>query len=325
MNCQEPCVTLATLDFNLLKVLDALLRTQSVSRAAEDLNVTQSAVSHALRRLRDIFGDPLLVREGAVMKASARALALRDPLERAMSDIHALMTASSHFDPALSHRLFRLAMSDAMTVEGLPSIVKFVRREAPNVDIRVETGGPVHSCRLLLEDKADLALGVFPSVPDGLKGEELYRDELVCIVDRANPRLRNGQLSLQAFLDLPHVTVAPSSDSGVQLDDILRAMGYSRRIVASVPHYLAIPSLISGTDLIAHSRRKLLDVFRSASGLVMLPVPVPFPVPDLVFAQVWHEREDLDAGQQWLRGLVSRALAAPRAAAVEARPAGRRR
>jgi hypothetical protein len=301
-------MNLSTLDFNLLKVLDALLKTESVSRAAVRLNVTQSAVSHALKRLRDIFQDPLLVRDGAVMRVSARGLALRAPLERAMVDIHALISVAGDFDPARSRRTFRLAMSDAMTIEGLPSIVQWVRREAPGIDISVETGGPVRSCLLLTDDKADLALGVFPSATPGLRRQELYRDELVCIVDRANPRLAGGVLTAQAYLDSPHVTVAASSDSGIQLDDILRSMGMERRILASVPHYLAIPALIAGTDLVAHSRRKLLEVFRSSQELMIVPIPVPFPVPALVFEQVWHERHMLDPGQVWLRGVVKRAL-----------------
>lgn len=301
-------MNLVTLDLNLLKALDALLRTQSVSKSALQLNVTQSAVSHSLKRLRDIFGDPLLVRDGSIMRATACAQALREPLKRAMGEIEALLSSAREFDPVRSQRVFRLAMSDAMTVEGLPSIVRLVRREAPNVDVLVETGGPVHSCRLLLEDKADLVLGVFPTLPEGLRSEELYRDQLVCIADRGNPHLRNGKLTLQAFLECPHVTVAPSSDSGVQLDDILSAMGMTRRIVASVPHYLAIPSLISGTDLVAHSRRKLLDVFRSAINLIVMPVPVPFPVPELVFMQVWHPRAEFDAAQVWLRDIVRRTL-----------------
>jgi DNA-binding transcriptional LysR family regulator len=301
-------MNLSSVDLNLLKVMDALLRTQSVSRAATKLNVTQPAVSHALKRLRVIFNDPLLVRDGVGMRASAKALALKDSLQRAMSECYALLTSASLFDSGKSSRTFRLAMSDAMTVEGLPRIIQIVRRDAPNIDFVVETGGPVHSCSLLLEDKADLALGVFPSLPAGLRSRELYRDQLVCIADPNNPRLRKGRLSFAKFLDSPHVTVSPSSDSGIQLDEILNAMGMRRRIVASVPHYLAIPSLIAGTDLIAHSRRKLLNVFRAASDLVLLPVPVPFAVPDLVFSQVWHARQDLDRGQIWLRETVDRAL-----------------
>ncbi len=305
-------MNLSSVDLNLLKVMDALLKTESVSKAAVLLNVTQPAVSHALRRLRDIFDDPLLIRHGTGLRASERALSLKAPLERAMSQCHALLNAASQFDPRESTRVFRLAMSDALTVEGLPRIVQLIRREAPNVDIVVETGGPVHSCQLLMDDKADLALGVFPSIPDALRSRELYRDQLVCIADRANPRLRKGRLSPRAYLDSPHVTVALSSDSGIQLDEILHSMGMNRRIVASVPHYLAIPSMIAGTDLVANSRRKLLDVFKSTSDLVLMPIPVPFVVPELVFTQVWHARQDLDRGQIWLRDTIDTALAADR-------------
>jgi DNA-binding transcriptional LysR family regulator len=301
-------MNLNALDLNLLKVLDALLKTNSVSKSAAQLNVTQSAVSHALKRLREIFSDPLLTRVGGQMVATPRATALRQPLEEAMSDIFALMSSTSEFEPASSTRIFRLAMSDAMTAEGLPSIVQAVRRRAPHVQLLVETGGPVQSCRLLLDGKADVALGVFPSVPKGLESEELYRDQLVCIADRSNSFLKNGQLTFKKFMAAPHVTVSPSSDSGIQVDDILRAMGFDRRIVASVPHYLAIPPLIAGTDLIAHSRRKLVDVFRSSKRLQIMPVPVPFPVPDLIFAQVWHTKHKHDRAQIWLRDVIRDAL-----------------
>lgn len=302
-------MSLASLDLNLLKALEALLTTESVSKAAAKLNVTQSAASHALARLRILFNDPLLVRVGPAMHASAKAIELRAPLERAMSDIQALMATAREFEPRSARRVFRLAMSDAMAVEGLPRIVRLVRQEAPGVDIVVETGGPVRSSRLLIDDMADVALGVFPAIPAELNSEELYRDQLVCIIDKDNPRLRRGRLSLKAFLDSPHVTVGQSSDSGIQLDDILQAMGMTRRIVASVPHYLAVPSLISGTDLVAHSRRKLINVFRSSAGLMVMPVPVPFPVPDLVFMQVWHTRRQHERAHVWLRDVVRRALA----------------
>lgn len=299
---------LNSLDLNLLKVLDALLKTSSVSKSAAQLNVTQSAVSHALKRLRELFGDPLLIRVGGQMVATSRALSLRQPLEKAMSDIFALMSSTSDFEPSASTRVFRLAMSDAMTAEGLPLIVQAVRRKAPNVQLLVETGGPVQSCKLLLEDKADIALGVFPSVPEGLESDELYRDQLICIADKSNSFLKKGQLSFKSFLAAPHVTVSPSSDSGIQLDDILRAMGFDRRIVASVPHYLAIPPLIAGTDLVAHSRRKLVDVFRSSKRLQIMPVPVPFSVPDLVFAQVWHSKHKHDRAHGWLRAVIADVL-----------------
>ena len=172
-----------------------------------------------------------------------------------------------------------------------------------------KTGGPVHSCRLLLEEKADLVLGVFPSLPDRLRSEELYRDQLVCIADVANPRLKNGKLTLQAFLKCPHVTVAPSSDSGIQLDDIPARDGHDaahRGERAALPRD---PSL----DLRHRSRRAFAPQAdrrvpvgqrtrrHARAGAV--------PGAELVFMQVWHARAEFDEAQVWLRDIVRRALA----------------
>jgi DNA-binding transcriptional LysR family regulator len=304
-------MNLSAVDLNLLKVLDALLETHNVSRAAARLNVTQPAVSHALKRLRELFRDPLIVRRGAVMEPTAAALQLKAPLAAVIAGTQSLLTIAHRFDPARDTRTFRLAMSDAMTIEALPKIVASVRARAPLVDLVVERGGPIQSCDLLINDRTDVALGVIPKLPQALRSRELYRDDLVCIADRSNRFLKRGRLSLEAFLRCPHVTMGESSDSGIQLDDILKSMGLERRIALTVPHYLAIPATVVGTDLVSHSRRKLLHMMRATGSLVAMPVPVPFPVPDLVFSLVWHPRHELDAAHVWLREIISRSLQEP--------------
>jgi DNA-binding transcriptional LysR family regulator len=301
-------MNLSSVDLNLLKTLHALIETQSVSRTATQLNVTQPAVSHALRRLRDLFRDPLIVRKGAVMELTATALQLKYPLAALIAGTQSLLTIAKSFDPQTDAREFRLAMSDAMTIEALPKIVAAVRARAPLVDLTVERGGPVQSCKLLTNDQADVALGVIPQIPPTLQSSELYRDQLVCIADRGNRFIKRGRLSLEAFLDCPHVTMGEGSDSGIQLDDILKSMGLKRRIAVTVPHYLAIPAAVVGTDLVSHSRRKLLHVLRATGDLVAMPVPVPFPVPELVFSLVWHPRYQLDAAHVWLRKLISESV-----------------
>jgi DNA-binding transcriptional LysR family regulator len=304
----ERGMNLSSIDLNLLKALHALLETHSVSKAAAQLNVTQPAVSHALKRLRDLFRDPLIVRQGAVMEPTATALQLKAPLAALIAGTQSLLTIANRFDPAKDARTFRLAMSDAMTVEALPKIVASVRARAPLVDLVVERGGPIQSCDLLINDRADAALGVIPQLPQMLRSQELYRDELVCIADRSNRFLKRGRLSPQAFLRCPHVTMAESSDSGIQLDDILKSMGLKRRIAVTVPHYLAIPAAVAGTDLVSHSRRKLLQMLRVTGNLVAMPVPVPFQVPELVFSLVWHPRHELDAAHVWLREVITNSL-----------------
>ena len=299
---------LSAVDLNLLKVLNALLETCSVSLAASQLNLTQPAVSHALRRLRDLFDDPILVRHGSAMEPTATALRLRAPLADIVAETQSLLTVGNRFDPKADSRTFRLAMSDAMTIEALPKIVRTIRVEAPFVDILVERGGAVHSCDLLMQDRADAALGVIPVITGNLHSRELYRDTLICIADRSNRFLKRGRLSLDAFLSCPHVTMAQNSDSGLQIDDILQTMGLRRRIAVTVPDYLAIPATIAGTDLVAHSRRKLLEILSTTGDLVAVPIPVPFAVPELVFSLAWHPRCELDTAHAWLRALISRVL-----------------
>jgi DNA-binding transcriptional LysR family regulator len=191
-----------------------------------------------------------------------------------------------------------------MSVEALPLIVRRLRKQAPNISLLVTTCGPREACARIENDQVEVAIGVFPQLSRGLLDRELYRDKLVCVADKRHPLLKRGRMTEQAYLACPHVTVAPNLDSGVQLDDIFAAMGLVRRVVATVPHYLAVPALIRGTDLIANTRRRLVDVLRTSSGLVIFPVPVRMPVPELSFRQIWHRRYDGDAGHRWLRDLI---------------------
>jgi DNA-binding transcriptional LysR family regulator len=223
----------------------------------------------------------------------------------------------------------------------LPSIVRRIRREASGIDLVVSTSGPQESCRRIADDELDLTIGVFPHVPKELLSRALYRDTLICIADRRNPRLRNGRLDLKAYLEsphvtvarnrntgmnpadyqlrpfsvqlprtgvawpeTPHVTVARNRNTGMQIDEILEAMGLDRRMVVTVPHYLSVPLLVRGTDLVGHTRRRSLSVLRISSELATFPVPPPVKVPPLEFMQIWDRRYDGDPGHRWLRDLV---------------------
>jgi DNA-binding transcriptional LysR family regulator len=301
---------LASVDLNLLVTLDAVFTERSVSRAASRLQITQSAVSHSLRRLRTTFGDPLVIRRGAGIVPTPRGAALQDPIRALLAQARAILNQSTAFDPKISSRVFRLSMSDAMSVEALPLILQRLRRDAPGIDLVISTSGPRQSCEKVSADDVDLAIGVYPRLLPGLRSRELYRDTLVCVADRNNPRLKNGRLDLKSYMESPHVTVAPNSDTGIQLDEILEALGMQRRIAVSVPHYLSVPGLIRGTDVIAHTRRRLLSVFRNTADLAVFAPPVKIPIPQLRFLQVWHIRYDRDPAHRWLRDTVLTALSA---------------
>lgn len=301
-------MNLRSIDLNLLVAFDALVSERSATRAANALGVTQPAVSHALKRLRHLFKDDLLVRGPHGMQPTGRALSLHPHVQSVLADIRSIISTGAEFDPATTQRTFRLSMSDAMSVEALPLIVRRIRRDAPNLDVVISASGPQESCRRIADDDIDLAIGVFPHVPKDLLSRELYRDTLICIADKRNQRLNGGVMSLQAYLDSPHVTVARDRDTGIQIDEILDSMGIPRRIVVAVPHYLSVPSLIRGTDLVAHTRTRLLSVFRRSSDLVVFPVPLPMTVPELEFVQIWHKRYEGDPGHRWLRDLVLNAV-----------------
>lgn len=309
-----PAMNLKSVDLNLLVSFDALISERNVSRAAEKLGMTQSALSHALKRLRVVFGDPLLRRGPRGMEATERALSLREPVKAVLAEIHSIVSTKIVFDPATTRRTFKLSMSDAMNVEALPLIVRNLRKTAPNIDLLVTTSGPREACARILNDEVELAIGVFPHVPAEVMRRELYRDVLVCVADKNNPRLKRGRMDQESYLASPHVTVAPNLDSGVQLDDIFAAMGFARRIVATVPHYTALPGLVRGTDLVGHTRRRLVNVLRTSANLVVFPIPAPFRVPDLSFEQIWHPRYERDAGHRWLRDLVQLTVGGKRGA-----------
>ena len=185
---------LTTVDLNLLVTLDAVLAECSVSQAANRLRVTQSAVSHALKRLREIFSDPLVIRKGAGVTPTPRGLALQEPTRTLLAQARAILDTSPAFDPATSTRKFRISMSDAMSVEALPLILQQLRRQAPGIDLTISTSGPRQSCEWVRADEVDMAIGVYPRLLPGLHSRELYRDTLVCVADRNNKRLKNGRL-----------------------------------------------------------------------------------------------------------------------------------
>lgn len=297
-------MNLKSVDLNLLVSFDALMSERNVSRAAEKHGMTQSAMSHALKRLRALFDDPLLRRGSRGMEPTERALSLRGPVKAVLAEVQSIVSTPVIFDPETTRRTFKLFMSDAMNVEALPLIVRRLRKVAPNIDLLVTASGPREACARIVNDEIELAIGVFPQVPAEIERRELYRDEIVCVADKNNPRLKRGRMDKKAYLASPHVTVAPNPDSTALFDNILTAMGFGRRIVATVPHYMVIPGLVRGTDLVAHTRRRLVKVLCTGSDLAVFPIPAPFYAPELLFEQIWHPRYARDAGHRWLRDLV---------------------
>jgi DNA-binding transcriptional LysR family regulator len=290
---------------NLLVVFDALMTERQVTRAAAKVRLTQPAVSQALGRLRRLFNDELFTRGPGGMQPTPRALDLHVPIRAALAHVGAALTSQTSFDPATARRTFRLTMTEVMTVAVLPRILRLIRQLAPGVDLVVLASEAGEVADIVARGEADIGAGVLSSVPEGILSQELFTDTLACVVDRNHPRLKRGQLALEDYLASPHVTVAGRRHVGIELDEILTRLGIQRRVVAVLPHYIAVAEIIRGTDLVGHIGGRLVSLQNSDGQLVLFKPPIPMPVPPIRFLQVWHVRDDRDAGHRWMRDLIA--------------------
>lgn len=290
-------------DLNLLVILDALLSEQHVTRAAERLHLSQPAVSHALARLRDLLGDPLLVRQGGALIATARALELATPLAEALGQVQALLAPNS-FDPASAKRRFRVAMSDYSAAIFLPGLVRLLRREAPGIDLQIIQASREGMVDGVLNGDLDLAAGVFPDMPAELRTTPLFEEHYTCLIDR-DSLPKTGVLDLPAYLSRPHVLLEMRGSGTPEIERALAAIRERRHVAISLPHWGVAPQLIQGTDLILTvSSRGLLNIDQAH----LISVPPPFQIPSFAFELAWHARRGGDTGLQWLRGRMQGVL-----------------
>ncbi|WP_420893645.1 LysR family transcriptional regulator [Pseudomonas marginalis] len=290
---------LRRVDLNLLVVLDALLGEQHVTRAAERLHLSQPAVSHALARLRDLLGDPLLVRQGGMLVPTARALELAAPLAEALAQVQALL-APNRFDPASAKRRFRVAMSDYSAAIFLPGLVRVLRREASGIDLQIIQASREGMVEGVLNGDIDLAAGVFPDMPAELRTAALFEEHYTCLLDR-NSLPQGGALDLPTYLSRPHVLLEMRGSGAPEIERALTAIRERRHMAISLPHWGVAPQLIEGTDLILTvSSRGLLNIDHPH----LVAVAPPFHIPSFTFELAWHARRGGDSGLQWLIGQV---------------------
>jgi len=294
---------LRRIDLNLLVILDALLGEQHVTRAAERLHLSQPAVSHALARLRDLLGDPLLVRAGSGLAPTARALELVAPLAEALAQVQSLL-APNTFDPASARRTFRLAMSDYGAAIILPSLIRTLRREAPGIDLQISHASREGMVEGLLNGDIDLAAGVLPELPGELHSTPLFEERYACLLDRQSLPA-SGVLDLPTYLSRPHVLLEMRGSGTPEIERTLTALRERRRVAVSLPHWSVAPQFISGTDLILTvASRALKDVDDDS----LIVVPPPFEIAPFTFVSAWHKRRGGDQALNWLNRRIGEGI-----------------
>lgn len=290
-------VELAAIDLNLLVVLSVLLEEHSVTAAARRLGRTQSAISHSLGRLREMFEDPLLVRVGAQMQPTPRAEALQAPLTQLLRQTEGLVFADPTFDPALARRRLRLTASDYLQMVLVLPLLAELRERAPGID--VEVAGPKRDIdQGLARGEYELALVVGPQ-PPGLIVEPLFEDRFMCVV---GPRLDIRRLTLKRYASLAHVLVAPVGRSGKgMVDAALAEQELERRIAVVLPDFLAALRLVEEAELITTLPERLLDAIGAAALRRLRP---PLELPRLQVGLAWHPRVASDPMIAWVRDRV---------------------
>ncbi|MDI3399870.1 LysR family transcriptional regulator [Pseudomonas sp. V88_4] len=294
---------LRRIDLNLLVILDALLSEQHVTRAAERLHLSQPAVSHALARLRDLLGDPLLVRAGSGLVPTARALELAAPLAETLAQVQSLL-APNTFDPASARRTFRLAMSDYGAALILPGLIRTLRAEAPGIDLQISHASREGMVEGLLNGDIDLAAGVLPELPGELRSTPLFEERYVCLLDRESLPA-GGVLDLPTYLSRPHVLLEMRGSGTPEIERTLTALRERRRVAISLPHWSVAPRFISGTDLILTVASRALNEVDDQSLIVL---PPPFEIAPFTFVSAWHKRRGGDQALNWLNRRIEQGI-----------------
>jgi DNA-binding transcriptional LysR family regulator len=295
---------LERVDLNLLPILDAVLRTQSVTRAAALVGLSKPAASHALARVRAQLGDPILVRSGQAWVLTERAQAIGERVHAALVEAQRVLSAERPFDPRTLRREFRVHATDQMlSLLGL-ALGHAVTAAAPHVGLRFLP--LAHDEPAALRGDVDLALGVFHDLPPDLRTQTLFDDRFACVV-RAGHKTIKGKLTLDQFLAVKHVVIAPRGDAGSVVDAALAKLGRTRRAVRWVPYYASALEMVAGSDCMATISERFARHHAARFGLQVLAPP--FALPRCAGAQVWHPRLDMQPAHAWLRRLIARLAA----------------
>jgi len=290
-------------DARMLVLFDEIYRTQSMTRAAERLDLSQPTASIWLAKLRREWRDPLFVRTSAGMQPTPRADALIGPAREALALLRRLSGEEPVFDPAAANRSFRICMTDASHITLLPRILAHVRSVGP--DIRLDVA-PISAAtaHMLESGDADLALGYIPGLEAGFHEQRLYRQDFICLVNARHPRI-GAAFTARAYKEEAHIGIL-SSTSYPMLQESLKSQGIERRVQLELPGFLGLAAIVSSTDLIATVPRTIGETLAQTGSIKVLPCPVK--VPTFMVKQYWHSRYHQDPGVRWLRGVCARLL-----------------
>ncbi|WP_323781102.1 LysR family transcriptional regulator [Thalassovita sp.] len=301
-----------TLDLNLLRVLDALLKNGSTVAAAKALGMSQPAVSAALSRLRTHLGDPILIRQGRSLHPTDYALAIRDPLRQSLEKLETLLAGNDHFDPLKSDLSFKLSASDFFAELLMPELADHLSRHAPLMRVQLVDLVPDNYLDTLGRYNIDIALIPKMDFPLWADHQQVLTSRFTIIAHKGNQRfarigLHEGDdIPIDLFCDMGHILFSPEGNLKGMGDTALAAVGRSRRVVMTMPVFSGVYNAVANSDLIAMIPEQLAR--RVAPRLDLALYPPPMPVRRAQICMVWHRRSSHNPAHIWLRNQIAQLL-----------------
>ena len=297
---------LRRIDLNLLVTLEALLTERNVTRAARRLHLSQPSVSVQLRKLRQIFADPLLSAAPGGMLPTTRGQSLLQPLRTALADMRRVLESPARFDPSEAGNTWQIAAADYAEYAILLPLLARMREAAPGVRIAVREAAHSRMIKQLESGAIDLGLLALDAPTERLHSRILFKEHYVLVARKRHPALKR-KLTIDSFCELEYVVVSPEGGGFAAITDtMLESRGRRRRVVLSVPHFLFVPEVVARTDLVAMLPYRLMQ---DRSDHLQIVAP-PLSIPPYEMAMIWHERAHLDPAHTWLREQVYRSVTA---------------
>lgn len=294
------------IDLNLLVTFAAVMRERSTTRAGERLFLSQPAVSHALRRLRAIFGDQLFVRVRQGLVPTPRAEALYRDLLPSLEVIERKLQEREHFGPETSERVFRLGLPSALDVCVAPVLLERLAEQAPGVNLIVRPVSLHTGPALLDSEEIELGVSVFPTIESWHRRRNLGSHNYGCVFDGRRLGVR-PPITLKQYLALPHLLTSFSGERSGVVDTAFAKRGLTRRVLVA-GDLAALPFYLSKRDAVATLPAYAARVF--AERLALSYSKPPLALPDFSLSMIWHDRHDCDPGHRWFRQLVGETVTA---------------
>ena len=308
-------------DLNLLRVFEAVFQARHLTRAADMLALTPSAVSHSLRRLREQLGDPLFTRHGHSMVPTPACMRLAPALFEHMARLRQMLQQWARFDAAQTRQTFRIGMPEAVEMTLMPTLQETFFREAPSASLASATFDRASLARLLAAAQLDLAIDIAQPVREPVRHELLLHDDFCIVASKQHPLKRRP--TMKQYLAARHVAVSGRATGTVIEDSTLLSLGFQRSVALRCQNYASAFSVVARSDL-------LLTVPLRLSKGVALPHtlrrwPTPFDMPRLPLHLYWYMNNDSDAATQWLRGVIFHVAQAHWPDVASTAPTARRR